>query len=105
MQGKKPLGQLSCNLALVPKRRVHHQRHSAPHRNVTTCFGGYSAAAFDSPSVITLLGQVASAAAWAAVAYLGYQLKLQQVSRHDAVLLHSVDTQHPSQKSIKSNPL
>ena len=69
---------LSASLAL-PKRAPPRSR--AARRNVVTAFGGYGAAAsLDSPSVVTLISQVASAAAWAAAVWLGYQLKLQQDS-------------------------
>jgi len=68
-----------CNgTTVLPKGRVCASKIGTQ-RNVIACFGGYSSTSgFDGPSVVSLVGQLASAAAWAGVAYLGYQLKLQQ---------------------------
>lgn len=72
---------LTRSAAPVLPRRNLAGREAAPSTICNSGFGG------DAPSMVTLVGQVASAGAWALAAWMGYQLAIQQVRNNTILIL------------------
>ena len=87
MQGYSLKASLLASQRQQRPSRVGSKQVSAPLRRYTrrhrvagpVCYGGFENASLDIPRVVTLVGQLASAAAWITAAFLGYKLVLEQV--------------------------
>ena len=67
---------------VLPRRNLAG-RDAAP---TTICYSSFGVSSVDAPSMLSLVGQVASAGAWALAAWMGYQLAIQQVRLNNIIL-------------------